>query len=36
VSVNWFADDFGGRVHVAPSCPDAHDASEAEAERRFA
>lgn len=32
MAVNWEAEDWGGRVHVAPSLPDAHDVSEAAAE----
>jgi hypothetical protein len=33
VAVDWDADDWGhGRIHIAPSLPDAHDVSEAAAE----
>lgn len=32
MAVDWEAADWGNRVHVAPSLPDGHDASEAAAE----
>lgn len=33
MAVNWDAADWGhGRVHIAPSLPDGHDASEDAAE----
>jgi hypothetical protein len=32
MAVDWNAADWGGRVHVAPSLPDAHDLSEQRAE----
>jgi hypothetical protein len=32
MAVNWEAEDWGGRVHIAPSLPDDHDVSEQRAE----
>lgn len=30
--VDWDAEDWGGHIHVAADCPDAHTASEDKAE----
>lgn len=32
--VDWEAEPWGGRVHVAADCPDSHTTTEDDAERR--